>query len=92
MDRIENIVSNNTPIVVSLFTDPLLINGLHNPVVLLLGACILRALPSNDLCLYSDSLATALFATQLSYLLDMDDELFISSHLCDIPMLDNWLL
>jgi hypothetical protein len=61
-DRIENTVSNDTHIV-GVFTDPLLRNGLHNPV-LLLCARMLRALPSNGRCLQSQLLATGLYATQ----------------------------
>jgi hypothetical protein len=53
----ENTVTNNTPIV-GVFTDLLFRNVLHNPVVLLL-----RALPSNGLCLQSDCLTTGLYAT-----------------------------
>jgi hypothetical protein len=37
----------------SIFTEPLLINGLLNPVVLLLRACIMWALPTNGHCLHS---------------------------------------
>jgi hypothetical protein len=55
-----NTVSNNTPIVVGVFTDPLLRNGLQNPVILLL-----RELPSNGRYLQSPRLATGLFATVL---------------------------
>jgi hypothetical protein len=48
-----------------MFTEPLLRNGLHNLVVLLLRACMLRALPSNGRCLQSHCLATDLYATVL---------------------------
>jgi hypothetical protein len=65
----ENTVYNNTPIVVSVFTFPLLRNGLHNPVVLLLRACMLRTLPSNSRCLQSKYLSTGLYATVCSSLL-----------------------
>jgi hypothetical protein len=41
MDRIENTVSSNAPIIVGVFTDPLLRNGLYNPVVQLLRAYML---------------------------------------------------
>jgi hypothetical protein len=49
----DNTVPNNTHIVVGVFTDLLIRNGLHNPVLLFLLACMLQALPSNDLCLHS---------------------------------------
>jgi hypothetical protein len=62
MDRIENTVSNNTLIVVDVFSDPVLRNALHNPIVLLLLACMLRALPSNGCCLQKHRLTTGLFA------------------------------
>jgi hypothetical protein len=52
--------ADNTSIVVGVFTDPLLRNGLR--------ACMLPALPSNDRCLHSHCLATGLYATILSYL------------------------
>jgi hypothetical protein len=65
MDRIENAVSNNTPIVVGLFADPLLRNGFHNPVVLLLRACMLGALLSNGRCLESHCLVMRLYARVL---------------------------
>jgi hypothetical protein len=58
-----SIFSNNTLIVVDVFTDPLLRNVLNNPVVLLLLACILRALHSNSRCLEKHCLATGLYAT-----------------------------
>jgi hypothetical protein len=45
------------------FTDPLLRNGLHNPVVLVLRVCMLLALPSKARCLQSHSLATGLYVT-----------------------------
>jgi hypothetical protein len=38
-DESENIVSNNVPIVVGVFTDPLTTDGLPNPVILLRGLC-----------------------------------------------------
>jgi hypothetical protein len=41
-------------------TEPLLINGLHNPVILML-----RALPSNGRCLQNHCLAKGLYATIL---------------------------
>jgi hypothetical protein len=63
MDGIENAFSKNTPIVVGVFSDPLLRNGLHNPVVQLLLACMLWALPSNACCLQSHCLATGVDAT-----------------------------
>jgi hypothetical protein len=44
------------------FTDPLLRNGLHNIIVLLLCACMLRELPSNGRCLQSHRLAADLYA------------------------------
>jgi hypothetical protein len=44
------------------FTNPLLINGLHY-MVLLLRACMLLALPRNGRCLHSHRLATGLYAT-----------------------------
>jgi hypothetical protein len=50
-------------------TDPLLRNGLHNTVVLLLRACMLRALPTNGRCLQSHLLATGVFVTIYSGLL-----------------------
>jgi hypothetical protein len=50
-------------IFVGVFTDPLPRNGLHNPVVLLLRACIARTLPSNSSCLSNHRLATYLYAT-----------------------------
>jgi hypothetical protein len=53
MNQIENIVSNNTPIVVSVITDLLLRKGLHNPVFLLLRACMLQAFSSSGRCLQS---------------------------------------
>jgi hypothetical protein len=46
-----------------MFTDPLLRNGFHNPVFLLLRLCIFRALPSNGRCLHIYDLATRLFST-----------------------------
>jgi hypothetical protein len=49
----------------NVFTGPLLRNGLYNPVVLLLPACMLWALPSNGSCLQSYRLATGLYATIL---------------------------
>jgi hypothetical protein len=45
------------------FTDPLHRNGLHNFVLLLLRASMLRAFPSNGRCLQSHCLATGLYAT-----------------------------
>jgi hypothetical protein len=45
------------------FTDPLFRKGLHNSVLLLLRACMLRALPCNGRCLQRDYLATGLYAT-----------------------------
>jgi hypothetical protein len=63
-------VSKNSPIVVGVFFDPLLINGLHNPAVLLLHACMLRALPCKGRCLQSVCLATGLYATLLIHLTD----------------------
>jgi hypothetical protein len=48
------------------FIEPLLINGLHNPVVLLLRAHMLRALSSNGRCLQTHRLTTGLYATILS--------------------------
>jgi hypothetical protein len=47
----------------NVFTEPLLRNGLQNPVVLLLRACALWDLPSNDRSLQSQSLTTGLYAT-----------------------------
>jgi hypothetical protein len=44
----------------NVFTESLLRNGLHNPVVLLLHACMLPVLPSNGRCLQSHRLATGL--------------------------------
>jgi hypothetical protein len=64
-DRIENTVYNNIPVVVGVFTDQWLKNGLHNPVVLLLRACMLRALPNNGRCLQSYWLVTDLYITVL---------------------------
>jgi hypothetical protein len=46
----------------NVFTEPLIRKGLHNSVVLLLHACMLRALHSNDRCLQSHCLATGLYA------------------------------
>jgi hypothetical protein len=43
-------------------------NGLHNPFVILLRACMLRALPNNGRCLQSHRLATGLYSTILLYL------------------------
>jgi hypothetical protein len=63
MDRTENTFSNNTAIVANVFSHPLLRNRLHNPVVLLLRAYMLRALPSNGRCLQSHRLAAGLYAT-----------------------------
>jgi hypothetical protein len=48
------------------FTDPLLINGLHDIVVLLLRACMLQALLSNGRCLQSHRLTTGLYATEFN--------------------------
>jgi hypothetical protein len=44
-------------------TEPLLRNRLQKPVILLLRACVLRVLPSNDRCLQSQRLVTGLYAT-----------------------------
>jgi hypothetical protein len=55
----------------NVFTEPLFRNGLHNPVVLLLCACMLRALPSNGRCLQSHRLATCLYATIYKLILDL---------------------
>jgi hypothetical protein len=55
------------------FTEPLLRNGLHNTIVLLLRACMLRALHSNGRCLQSHRLIRGLYAT------------ILSSHLCLRP-------
>jgi hypothetical protein len=63
MDRKENTVSNNIPIVVVMFTDLLLRKVLHNHVFLLLRACLWLALPSIGRCLQSHCLATGLYAT-----------------------------
>jgi hypothetical protein len=52
--------------VVSVFTDQWLRNGLHNPVVLLLRACTLRTLPNNGQCLQSHCLPTNLYVTVLA--------------------------
>jgi hypothetical protein len=49
----------------NVFTEPLHINGLHNPVVLLLRAYMLRALPGNGHCSQSHCLVTGLCATIL---------------------------
>jgi hypothetical protein len=59
----ENIVSNNVPIVLVVFTDSLLRNALHNPIVVLLRVCMLRTLPSNGRWLPSHCLARGLYAT-----------------------------
>jgi hypothetical protein len=45
------------------FTEKLLRNGLHKPLVLLLRACTLQALHSGGRCLQSNHLATGLYAT-----------------------------
>jgi hypothetical protein len=50
----------------NVFTEPLLRDGLHNSVVLLLRASMLRALPNNGRCLQSHRLATGLYATERS--------------------------
>jgi hypothetical protein len=47
----------------NMFTKPFLRNGLHNPVVLLLRACMLQTLQGNGRCLQSHRLATGLYAT-----------------------------
>jgi hypothetical protein len=52
----------------NVFTEPLLRNGLHNPVVLLLRACMLRALPNNGRCLQTHRLATGLYVTLYTYI------------------------
>jgi hypothetical protein len=66
MDRMENTASINIRIVVGVSTDPLLKNGLHNPV----ASCMLRALPSNGRFLQNHCLVTGLYATLLlSYLI-----------------------
>jgi hypothetical protein len=49
------------------FTEPLLRNGLHDPVVLLLRADMLLALPSNGRCLQSHCLATGLYTMLLRH-------------------------
>jgi hypothetical protein len=46
----------------NVFTKPLLRNGLHNPTVLLLHACMLYVLPSNSHCLQSHCLAVGQYA------------------------------
>jgi hypothetical protein len=61
MHRIENTIFNNVTIVLGVFTDPLLRNGLHIPVVILLRACMLRTLPSKSRCLHSHCLARGLY-------------------------------
>jgi hypothetical protein len=48
-----------------MFTDLFLRNGLHNTIVLLLRACMLRALPSNGRFLQSHRLPTGLYAVIL---------------------------
>jgi hypothetical protein len=65
MDRIENTIPNNTPIVVRVFTDPLIRNGLHNPFFLLLRVCMLRALPGNGRRPQSHRSETCLYASVL---------------------------
>jgi hypothetical protein len=47
----------------NVFTEPLLRNGLHNPVVIFLRTCMSRASPSNGRCLQSHRLATGLYST-----------------------------
>jgi hypothetical protein len=47
----------------NVFTKPLRRNGLRNTVVLLLRACMLRALPVNSRCLQTHRLATSPYAT-----------------------------
>jgi hypothetical protein len=49
--------------VVRVFTEPLFRNGLHYPVVLLLQACMLRALLNNGRCIQNHRLETVLYAT-----------------------------
>jgi hypothetical protein len=51
----------------NVFTDLLLRNGLYNPVVLSLCACMLLSLPSNDRCLQSHRLATDVYTTILRW-------------------------
>jgi hypothetical protein len=58
----------------NVFANPLLRNGLHNPVLLLLRACMLRVFPSNGRYLQSHRLATGLHA-KIS-LNDLDANLF----------------
>jgi hypothetical protein len=53
----------------NMFTEPLLRNGLNNPVIILLRACMFWALPSNCRCLQSHRLATGLYATILYVLI-----------------------
>jgi hypothetical protein len=62
-NRIENTVSNNTPIVTDVFTYPFLRNRLQKPVVLLLLTCVLRALANNCCCLQNHCLAMGLYVT-----------------------------
>jgi hypothetical protein len=47
----------------NVFSEPWLRNGFHKLVVLLLRACILRALPNNCWCLQSHCLATGLYVS-----------------------------
>jgi hypothetical protein len=47
----------------NVFTDPLVRNGWHNPIVLLSRACMLWALSNNGCCLQSHHLARGLYVT-----------------------------
>jgi hypothetical protein len=60
MDRTENTATNENFIVVGVFTYPLPRNWLHN-TVLLMRACMLRALRSNGRCLQSRRLTRDLY-------------------------------
>jgi hypothetical protein len=68
----------------AVFTEPLLRNGLHNPVVLLLSACMLRALHSNGRCLQSYLSATGPYTTLFIYQ-------GCGLLLCDAEWSDRWV-
>jgi hypothetical protein len=60
----------------NVFTEPLLTNGLHNPVVLLLRQCMLRTLHSNGICLQNHHLGRDLYATVILQLLSKENVCF----------------
>jgi hypothetical protein len=62
-------IENTAPLLLRAYSELLLRNGLHNPVVLWLHACMLRALHSNGRCLQRHCLVSCLYATILSVLI-----------------------